>query len=54
MRFLKLMEAEHDESRLMEAAIERAWLTQEGSPTPNGVKLAQSFDEMERVSGVAK
>ncbi len=52
LRFLKLMQTDHDDETLMEEAIERAWLTVEGSPTPQGVRLAQSFDDLERVSGV--
>ena len=52
LRFLKLMHGAADDERIRQTAIDKAWLTPDGAPTPAGVELARSFEDIERASSL--
>ncbi|MEO0399478.1 MAG: hypothetical protein AAF224_08680 [Pseudomonadota bacterium] len=50
MRFMRQMHSESDDSALIEAAINRAWLDGDGAPTPAGERLVRAFNDLDRFS----
>lgn len=50
LKFVRQLDGGETEERVLEAAIARHWLTLEGFPTPEGMKLMDEFVTMEKVT----
>lgn len=50
LKFLRQMNSEDDDLTLVESAIHKAWLLEDGQPTQEGRQLIRSFEDIERVT----
>ncbi len=51
LKFMRQMHADQPDEELIEAAVARRWLAENGAPTQEGRALIQSFAEIERIAG---
>jgi hypothetical protein len=49
LKFVRQLDGCDSEERVLAAAIERRWLDKRGSPTPDGRRLIDSFETLNRI-----
>ncbi|MFZ5617053.1 MAG: hypothetical protein ACOZAA_07015 [Pseudomonadota bacterium] len=49
MKFVRQLDGADTDERVLEAAIAHRWLDRQGQPTPDGRKLIDEFDTLQRI-----
>lgn len=49
LKFVRQLDGVETEERVLEAAISHRWLDKKGAPTPDGRKLIDSFDTLQKI-----
>ena len=49
LRFVRQLDGVENDERVLEAAIAHRWLDRKGNPTPDGRRLIDSFDMLQRI-----
>ena len=49
LKFVRQLDGADSDERVLASAIERRWLDRTGLPTPDGRRLIQSFDDLQRI-----
>ncbi len=49
LKFVRQLDGDDTEERVLQAAIAHRWLDHHGLPTPDGRRLIDSFDTLQRI-----
>lgn len=49
LKFVRQLDGAETDDRVLEAAIARRWLDKEGLPTPDGRRLIDEFDTLQKI-----